>query len=313
MSGVFQSVKNISDKLLLSSIEDNLKSFLDWGFLNIGGFVNVNMPTSGISGGGFHVLKPTQDPANTNNTVWETVRKDWVCETGVAYSGSSPINVSGIYINNNFVPAPTGNGTYPYRINYPLGQIVFSNPQHRNSQITANYSYRYIQVYKSTESVWWKELQQLSYDPNFTNTNKLDLITANHRVQMPCIIVELIGRTVQIPYELGNVKNIIGQDILLHIFTENAAQRNTIIDILLLQKERQTYLYDINKVIQNNTNLIDYLGQKNPNGLNYGQIITNPTYQKNVFYIEEATVSELNTVSTSLYNGIVRWSLKIFP
>lgn len=309
----FQSVKNISDKLLLSSIEDNMKSFLDWGFLNIGGFVNVNIPTSGMSGGGFHVLKAVDDPALNKNTVWETVRKDWICETGIAYSGSSPINISGIYINNNFIPGPTGNSTYPYRLNYPLGQVVFSNPQHHNSQISANYSYRYIQVYKSTESLWWKELQQLSYDPNFTNNNKLDLISSNHRIQMPCVVVELISRTVQIPYELGNIKNIIGQDILLHIFTENATQRNTIIDILLLQKDRETYLYDINKIIQNNVNLIDYLGQKNPSGLNYGQILTNPNYQSNVFYIEDATVSELNTISSSLYNGIVRWSLKIFP
>jgi hypothetical protein len=309
----FQSVKNISDKLLLSSIEDNMKSFLDWGFLNIGGFVNVNIPVSGMQGGGFHTLKPAQDPAVDNNTVWESVRKDWIAETGIAYSDSSPINISGIYINNNFAPGPTGNSAYPYRINYPLGQVVFHNPQHKNSQIFVNYSYRYIQIYKSTESIWWKELQQLSYDPNFTNNNKLNLITANHRVQMPCIIVELIGRTVQIPYELGNVKNVIGQDILLHIFTENPTQRNNIIDILLLQKDRQTYLYDINKITENNTNLLDHLGQKNPNGLNYGQILTSPLYQRNAFYIEDATVSELNTISSSVYNGVIRWSLKIFP
>lgn len=309
----FQSVKSISDKLLLSSIEDNMKSFLDWGFLNIGGFVNVNIPTSGMSGGGFHVLKPTKDPSVTNNTVWETVRKDWVYETGISYSGSQPIHFSGIFVNNSFVPAPTGNASCPYRVNYPLGQIVFANQQNSNSQIFANYAYKYIQIYKSTESIWWKELQQLSYDPNITNNNKLDLITSNHRMQLPCIVVELIGRTVQIPYELGNVKNIIGQDILLHIFTENAVQRNTIIDILLLQKERQTYLYDINRIIEDNVNLLDYLGQKNPNGLNYSQIITSPLYQRNVFYIEEATVSELNTISSSLFNGIVRFSLKIFP
>jgi hypothetical protein len=309
----FQSVTNIGDKLLFSSLEDNIKSFLDWGFLNIGGFVNVNIPTSGINGGGFHTLKPSIDPAQTPNTIWESSRKDWVVETGISYSGMQPTNISGIYINNNLIPGPTGNSTYSYRMNYPLGQIVFSSAQKSNLNVSLNYSYRYVQVYKSSESIWWKELQQLSYDPNFMSTNKASLITANHRIQMPAIVVEIIPRTVQIPYELGNVKNIIGQDILLHIYTENMIQRNSIIDILLLQKEKQTYLYDINNVIKNNVQPLNYRGEKNPNGLNYGQIVDSPQYQRQVFYVEEATTSEFNTISSSLYNSIVRWSLKIFP
>lgn len=309
----FQSVNNINEKLLLSSLEDNIKSFLDWGFLNIGGFVNVNIPTSGMSAGGFHALKPAADPARQANTVWETSRKEWIHETNIPYSGSAPIPISGIYINNSFIPGPTGNQSLPYSINYPLGQIVFAQPQSPSTNIQLNYSYRYVQVYKSTDAVWWKELHQLSYDPNNTDKNRASLITANHRVQLPAIVVETIARTVQIPYELGNVKNIIGQDILLHIFTENPVQRNSIIDILLLQKDKQTYLYDSNKLVANNKNSLNYLGQKNPNGLNYGQIISNEAYRSKVFYVDNASTTEFNTISSSLYNGIVRWSLKIFP
>jgi hypothetical protein len=130
---------------------------------------------------------------------------------------------------------------------------------------------------------------------------------------MPSIVIEIVPRTVQIPYELGNVKNIIGQDILLHIYTENMIQRNSIIDILLVQKEKQTYLYDLNNVIKNNVAPLNYRGEKNPNGLNYGQIVSSPSYQRKIFYIEEATTTEFNTISSSLYNSIVRWSLKIFP
>lgn len=309
----FQSVNSINDKLLLSSLEDNIKSFLDWGFLNIGGFVNVNIPTSGINTGGFHILKPATDPVRPSNTVWETNRKEWIHETGIPYSGVAPVAISGIYVNDVFIPGPTGNPSVPYSINYPLGQIVFSQPQSPKSNIKLNYSYRYVQVYKSTDAVWWKELHQLSYDPNNTDKNKASLITANHRIQLPAIVVETIARTVQIPYELGNVKNIIGQDILLHIFTENPVQRNSITDILLLQKDRQTYLYDSNKLVANNKNSLNYLGQKNPNGLNYGQIIANENYRSKVFYIDNATTTEFNSISSSLYNGIVRWSLKIFP
>ena len=312
MSG-FQSVTNINQKLLLSSLEDNIKSFLDWGFLNIGGFVNVNIPTSGINNAGFHVLKPATDPSRTPNTVWETNRKDWVYETGIPYTGVAPIVISGVYLNSSLVPAPTGTPNTQYSINYPLGQVVFNKPQPATANMQIAYSYRYVQTYKSTDSVWWKELQQLSYDPNETNKNKTSLITANHRIQLPAIVVETIARTIQTPYELGNVKNIISQDILLHVFTENPVQRNSIIDILLLQKDRQTYLYDTNALLANNKNPLNYFGQKNPNGLNYGQIISNENYRSKVFYVDDASVTEFNTISSSLYNGIVRWSLKIFP
>ena len=46
----FKNVSSIGDRQVLSSLEHNLKSFLDWSFLNIGGFINVNIPTSGIGG-----------------------------------------------------------------------------------------------------------------------------------------------------------------------------------------------------------------------------------------------------------------------
>ena len=37
----FTGVSSINDYLLLSNVENNLKTFLDWGFLNIGGFIKV--------------------------------------------------------------------------------------------------------------------------------------------------------------------------------------------------------------------------------------------------------------------------------
>jgi hypothetical protein len=45
----FQNVSDLNSYYLETQLEDNLKSFLDWGFLNIGGFVNVHRPTVNIS------------------------------------------------------------------------------------------------------------------------------------------------------------------------------------------------------------------------------------------------------------------------
>lgn len=309
----FQHVSDIGDKLPIASIEDNIKSFLDWGFLNIGGFINVHIPSSGTPSAAPYQLKPMSNPAIPVNTVWSTQRKDWVYESGISYTGGGPISISGIYINNTFVPGPTGNPTHNFHINYPLGQITFSAPKSPNTDIKLNYSYRYIQVYKANESVWWKELQDMSYNPAKFNNSPDFSILANNRVQLPAIIIETISRTYQTPYQLGTTENIITQDILLHVFTENPMQRNNIINILLLQKDKETFLYNLNKVIKNQVFGLNYRGEKNTNGLNYNQLVNNNNYRSNVFYIEDASVSELNQISTSLYNGIVRWSLKIFP
>jgi len=305
----FHNVSSITNKNRISLLEDNVKSFLDWSFLHIGGFVNVNIPTSGVVGGTFHVLKSADDPI-LKDKAWQSPRKDWVYESGIVYESGSPVAFSGLYLNNTFLPAPTGSGSYGYNVNYPLGQIVFNNSVSPKSTVTASYSYRYVQVYKSSDNFWWKEVQKETYNPS--NFNKQDYsITSVHRVQLPAIIVELIPRTTQIPHQLGTVDNIIIQDVFLHIYTENANQRNILIDILLHQKDKTVYLYDVNDVIKNNRYSLNKFGNINPSGYNYPNIVQNfPSYWCT---IKDSTIGELNSLSSSLYNGIVRWSIEIFP
>lgn len=306
----FQHVDSIGQKNAIAGLEDNLKSFLDWSFLNIGGFVNVYSNTSGLYGSVFDTLKPVSDPSQKAK-IWEAVRKDWVYESGITFQSTSPISISGIYLNNTFLPAPSGSGNYTYNINYPLGQISFDNYISSNSVVKLEYSYRYVQTYKSNDSLWWKEVQAETYDPSNFKPNGDHSITANHRAQLPAIIIETIPRTVLIPRELGNTDNVIIQDVFLHVFAENINHRNTITETLLLQKDKTLALYDVNKVVKYNVNPVLPNGSPNPSGLNYPDLAMN--YRQHWCNINNSDVSELNTVSSSLYNSIVRWSIEIFP
>jgi hypothetical protein len=325
----FNHVQSIGKKDRLSGLEDNLKGFLDWSFLQIGGFVNVSIPTSGLvtaPNTGFHILKCVSDPSVPSKT-WEAPRKDWVYENSsyinnpatIAYNpygsvasglNTSPVSFSGVYLNNTFLPAPSGSGNYTYQVNYPLGHIVFNNKVAATSTVTASYSYRYVQVYKASESVWWKEIQKETYNPQIKTDGDYS-ITSNHRVQLPCIMIELIPRTEMIPYQLGTTENIVIQDVLLHVFAPTANQRNNIIDTLLLQKDNSFWLYDVSAVIKNNAYLLNRNGNINPSGYNYNILIDN--FKDHWSTIKKATLSELNNISSSLYNGIVRWSIEIFP
>jgi hypothetical protein len=308
----FHNVGSITYKDKLSNLEDNLKGFLDWSFLNIGGFVNVTKPTVGITGvAGFHSLKLSTDPTVQGNRLWEAPRKDWVYESGVSYSGMSPLPISGIYLNNTFLPAPTGSGNYGYNINYPLGQIYFTNPVSSTSSVTTEYSYRYIQTYKSSDSLWWKEVQKETYNPANYKPNGDYAITSVHRVQLPAIMIELAPRTELTPFQLGTTQNVWTQDVFLHIFTATATQRNIIIDILLAQKDKVLYLYDSDKVAKNQAYSLTSSGSINPNGQSYPALVNN--FKQYWCTIKSSSLGEINSLSSSLYNGIVRWSIEIFP
>ena len=310
---MFNHVDNIGQRDVVSNLEDNLKQFLDWSFLNIGGFINITIPSTGLDGTLYHQLKPVNDPALPRAKVWQSPVKEWVYESGIPYTGQNPISISGLYLNNTFLPAPTGSGSYGYSVNYPLGHVVFDNYVSPTSKVEISYSYRYIQVYKANESVWWKELQEATYNTANYRVNKdYSTITANHMIQMPRIMIETIARNYQTPRELGTTRNILTQDVLLHIFTENPTQRSSIVDILLLQKDKALNLFNINKVIKDNVYPLNYKGQINPSGQYYNQISSNVNYLQSNCYIKDSILSEMNNFSASLYNGIVRWTVEIF-
>jgi hypothetical protein len=305
----FMGVDYIGSTMLLNELENNYKSFLEWGFLNIGGFTNVNIPSSNISSLNLHKLKLGPDKNNKPNCVWQTPRKDWVYETGVAFSGFSPILFSGVYVNSQFIPAPTGNSEIGYKINYPEGKIIFNNPLPPSTNLEANYSYKNIQIYKMEEFPYFKELQQRSLDnkSGFENSKNGDFsILSENRVQLPCIIIETVARSNNRPFQLGNRSLVVQQDIILHILSDNPKEKNSIIDILRLQEDRIIWLYNTNKVVKNNIYPLNFDGSKNLNYINYEDIVTNNNYQWLRCQLKNITISDINFVNIRLYGAIIR-------
>jgi len=309
----FNHVYNIGDKGPVSVLEENIKMFLDWSFLNIGGFVNIKIPTANISSGNLYQLSLSTEPGSTVNTSWESTRKDWVYETGIVYNNTSPINISGVYLNNTFLPSPTGSGSYGYKINYPLGKIVFNNPVSVNSTVSLQYSYRYVQVYKANDTVWWKEFQMETYNATNSKNSPNTKISPDNRIQLPSIVVELTDRTYLRPYQIGSTENIVYQDVLLHVFSETSSYRNSLVDMLLLQKEKTLHLINTQKVVKNGVFSTDINGQRNPNFLNYSQLSGNPNYYTNKYHIKDTSLSETSIIAANLYSAIIRWTLEIFP
>ena len=101
---VFNGIEQLAENTLINELEENMKAFLDWGFLNIGGYVNVNIPTSGLYGGTFHELKTTDTPGYKVGQVWQSAKKDWVWESGFYWNdgindNNTPNSISGVVVN----------------------------------------------------------------------------------------------------------------------------------------------------------------------------------------------------------------------
>jgi len=293
----FINVSGIGQSYLINQLEDNLKSYLDNGFLKIGAFVNIKTPTSGINNIGYHKLYPTEVPGYSNYKVWQSAKKDWVWETGVSYNGISPTVISGININNTFYSAPTGSGNYSYNTNYALGRITFDQPLPSGTNIQVDYSYRWCQVYKSSNCGWWKELQKATLENNqITKTDKGDFsIGAEHRIQTPCVIIEPVAGSKLIPHALGSTIFRIEQDILFHIFTENISHKNDILDIIRLQNNKLLYFYDINKI--HNVYGLNHNGYPISSGLKYDDIINNNNYSWNSCYFKDINTVDMETAN----------------
>lgn len=309
----FKQVSQVGNTLLNSQLESNLKTFVDWGMLGIGGWFDVNIPTYGAWGGTFDQLRVVDDPAYTLGQVWETARKDWVWESVVPYTGGNPINISGVYIEDNL--KATGDGTYGHHYNYPLGRVVFDSAIPTTTDVQLEYSYRNVQTYIADQAPWWDELQYNSMrvdDSTFSQISSGNWgILANHRVQMPAVVIEAVPRRTYQPYEIGSSNNFITQDVLFHIVAESRWWRNQLVDIISLQKDKTLMLYDSDKLADANAFPLDFRGMVVNATNNYSGIVNNTAYQYTTARITDMGVTEMESYNSRLYEGTVRASFEV--
>jgi hypothetical protein len=305
----FKGVSNIAQDLLLNILEANFKMYLDWAFLHIGAWFDVSINNNTIYG----VNKPSKlllvdDPSFPSGSVWQGIRKDWVWETGTFYNNASPVSISSIQVNSNTI-----NKQNNFTINYPLGRIIFNSPISKSSSVDLNYSYRFVQVHRSSECPWFNILQFSSF-----NTSNKDIkqsedgewsIGANHRIQLPAIIIEPLSRSRSRPYEIGNSVLWLEQDIAFYILAGNKNDRNKLLDILRLQQDITLQLFDTNLLAQNDNYPLDYNGDIKNNALMYPDIID--TYPWRKCLIKNISLFEIDSPHPNLHQGMARATMEI--
>jgi len=305
----FKGVNNISQDLLLNIVEANFKMYLDWSFLKIGSWFDVNKPQQTLYATNNHYkLLRVEDPSYPDGSVWQSVRKDWVWEIGSFYNSTSPISINNVLVNGSVV-----NKTNNFFVDYPNGRIIFYTPISQNANVELDYSYRFVQTLRSSESPWFNLIQYSSFNTANLDINQNDTgewsIGSYHRIQLPCIIIESIPSSRSRPYELGNSVLWLEQDIVLYVLSENKNDRNKLLDIIRLQQDSTLQLFDTNLVAQNDSFPLDYNGDIKNNPLMYPDLISQYFWRK--CFIKNVNLVELESKHINFHQGAARLTLEI--
>ena len=303
----FKNVTSINQSTLSDQIESNVASFFNWGFLGIGGFFNVTIPSSGAYGGLAHQLRRSEDSRYSAGQVWEGFRKNWIWESGVDYS-TQPISISGVYVNGTFYPSNT-TGAYSHKVDYPNGRIIFNSPISTTATVTCNYSYRYIQFYNA-DAQWYRKLQSNSFRVDDTQFRLHGSgqwsVPPEQRVQLPAVIVQSTPNESREGYEIGSLSQNVDKQIKFTIITETNEDLKFISDVINEQVEKTLLGFDKNLIISATGFPINYDGSLATNAKCYPALISQYPWKQ--FYFKEAR-SYLETeapIWKAVINGVFR-------
>lgn len=309
----FKGINHLGDTYLMNKLELNLKTWFDWAFLQSGGWTDVSPPSLGPNGGDYSILRRVDDPSYSSGTVYESIRKDWVWETGVDYvdynsNTQNPTSPASIFVDAVL--------TVPNHINYPLGRVVFNTPISSSSVVTASYSFRNIQVYLADSARWWTELQYRSYDAGDPQFSQLDdgswALGSNHRIQMPVVIIEATPRAVSTGYQLGDGSSWVEQDILVHVLAEDRYMRNKLVDIFRGQFDKSIWLFDDNSVTDAGDYPLDFQGEIVDSSKTFPSLVDKTTGHrwKSCRFMRTQT-SEIESFNSRLYQGVIRMTCEV--
>jgi hypothetical protein len=283
-----------------------------WSMLQIGGFVNVTASqVDGVYGGNMSQLRPVVTPNYTNGRVWESIRGDWVWESGVEYS-TIPVRHSGVYVNSVFYNSNTV-GTYAHHADYPLGRIVFDSAISTSATVKTDYAHRTPTIVTS-DTPWFDELMYGSFDVH--RDDWLIAASGSHsqlaqaRRNMPCVGLELVDRIGFAPYQLGGGQYIF-QGLLYYIFAENKTDRNQLVDLFTQQNDITIWIPDrgLMKESGNFPYNIDYEGKLIDSPIQYPQLIA-PTgddgFRWATVSFSDTSSQMMETVNSWLYRAVVK-------
>jgi hypothetical protein len=305
---LLKGFSSFSSSTPINDIQENIISFFDYGLVEKSGFVNVSRSNSGVYGGLDYRLRPVEDPRYSDGQVWQAVKGNWVWESGNgATTSNNPAypGVSGIYVNSTFYPRST-TGQYAHYVDHRNGRVVFNSAISTTASVECNYSYKYVNVVKCNGLQWFLNLQKYSDRSDRTNfisqSGEYDFLAEN-RIQMPVIGIEMTNGSNLSPYQLGGGQ-YIKLNIMAHCIAEDGYIRDKLVDIIVMQKEKSFYMYDLDSIANNEAFPLDYRGVPVSGALRYPDLVD--TYKGRILRILDCSIDSIYNLTPQIHVGTVK-------
>jgi hypothetical protein len=303
--------QNSQDATLSNILLRNLISFYDWGFLDKGGFVNVKIPSSGMYSGDKHKLQPVNTPNYQNGKAWQAFKSNWVWESGVTVG--SPVSISGVYVNGTF--RSLNNNVQPYYINYPQGQVIFNNPISASSNVTIEYSYKWLNVVPADDVPFFRQVQQFSnrLDAQFNSKKGEWVQLGETRVQTPALAIEVNPPKNFKGFQIGGGQ-WVHNEVVFYVVAETKSECSNLLDQITFQNDRTITLFDPNKIAESGMFPLNYRNELTasavPSGM-YPSLVENFKYRE--CYIFDSRAQGITQLSPDLYIGSAVCTTEVVP
>lgn len=259
---VFRNISYFGEITERRQIRENIIWFLREQLLNMGAYYNITSGTLDYGGYDVSKLRPSYQPEYNNFQFWTGLSHQWIWESGIVpyYSGGSdPIQISGVYVDGNFVPSGSS-GPYEHYIDYTRGGVVFSNPISSGTEVRCYRSERAAFVYPSDSNELRQiNLQHLRFVENIPGSG-IDAMPPEYKTFLPAIFVDVaLNRTV--PYELGSCSQFKYYTVTLDIAAEDIDRFDVLRDICINLECQSIRMFNLNDIDYP----LDYLGRLNNN------------------------------------------------
>jgi len=310
-------IRNTQDLTLSNLLLDNFISFYDWGLMEKCGFNNAIMPASGMYGGDKTYLRLANDPNYKYGQVWQGFRENWIWETGVSCS-TQPIPISGIYVNNNFIPYTynsssgfyVGSGPSGYRIDYSDGRVIFNSPIPATSTVQLNYSHKWVKVDRAEGTSFFRQIQSSDFrlDTNFLTGSGDWVQLGATRVQLPAIFIEVVPNRRYTPFQLGG-----GQwattDLIFYVMALREPDCSNLLNIISYQNDRFIKLFDSNEISRSGAYPLSFRNDLVDTKYIYPYLIEN--YSSAQCRIFDSTINNITQLAVDFYVGTARCSTQV--
>jgi hypothetical protein len=223
---MLKNVTSVADQTASEMIKANLISFFDFGFLNAGGYINIDFGQLNAAGKDISLLRKVTDIRFAGKEVWQGA-ENWLYESGVT-SGTPMVTA----VTNNGVAVVSP------EIDYINGRVLLPTGA---TNVRARYSYKWVTFTSSQDSL--SPLRLSDYSAKSKNQT-----TAEITLPLPAVSFHVppISKSRFNGINRNYDSKTITHEIICEVFGHSAAETQRVSDIIANQSGYSMPMYCIN-------------------------------------------------------------------